>query len=376
MYINNIPKIIWMYWEQGWNNAPFVIHKCLETQYFYNSDFDIRLLDNENLYNYIELPDLIKQNKFPIQLFSDILRTALLKKYGGIWCDATLFFQSPLSHWIEEATKESFFAFYNNIISSWFIASSNDNCIINSFYDYFLKRLHDEFENYNHYFQSWGGNPYYYLWHSTFKSLYDNNKDFKDTYDRIKKIHAFGPLEFTYRGLNSSIDDTIASDIIRKKEKLYKLNWRIKNNDDKNSIINFLFSIFEAYRANIKNLNTFSEIGHEHYAKFKTLPQSIFDMNKSDYKYSGFFDVRGNPHGYKDIHPWCHIINMAHRNQNNHNAQILIPFCSQRAFLRTANGKGFLKPKEFAFKDDIKSLKDEITMLKDHIQDIEKLLKK
>ena len=55
-------KTIWMCWFQGWNKAPEIAEKCLESWKHYNSDWDIVLLDESNYKDYIsidkELPGL------------------------------------------------------------------------------------------------------------------------------------------------------------------------------------------------------------------------------------------------------------------------------------------------------------------------------
>ena len=50
-----IPKTIWMFWSQGYENAPNIIKKCRESWEKYNPDWTINVLDMENLT--IFLPD-------------------------------------------------------------------------------------------------------------------------------------------------------------------------------------------------------------------------------------------------------------------------------------------------------------------------------
>lgn len=65
------------------------------------NDWNFHLLSLSNVKEYIDLPSFIwrKLNNTSITLteFSDILRFALLNKYGGLWIDATTFVTKQIS---------------------------------------------------------------------------------------------------------------------------------------------------------------------------------------------------------------------------------------------------------------------------------------
>lgn len=92
---------IWIYWEQGWENAPYLCKKCLESWIKYNSDdYDVIQLDANNLVQYIHVDvlaviDRLKHNK-SITSSSDLLRINLLALHGGFWVDATMMCTSPI----------------------------------------------------------------------------------------------------------------------------------------------------------------------------------------------------------------------------------------------------------------------------------------
>lgn len=51
--------------------------------------YEFRIVDLTNYYNWVQLPQYVEE-KFrkgliPPALFSDLLRLALLKQYGGVW---------------------------------------------------------------------------------------------------------------------------------------------------------------------------------------------------------------------------------------------------------------------------------------------------
>jgi len=86
---NNRP-IIWAYWETlPGRRKPGYISMCLDSIiHNCSSCFDIKILDNITIYDFI--PEIKKYDltRLPIQQRVDIYRYFLLYKYGGIWLDA------------------------------------------------------------------------------------------------------------------------------------------------------------------------------------------------------------------------------------------------------------------------------------------------
>lgn len=87
---------IWVLWLQGMNNAPKLIQKCFEALCINKPEgFDVIVLDNSNLKEYISLPEYVweKYNQGVISAthLSDIIRMELLYVYGGLWIDATVY---------------------------------------------------------------------------------------------------------------------------------------------------------------------------------------------------------------------------------------------------------------------------------------------
>lgn len=91
----NAPKIIWWCWLQGEENAPNLCKACLESLRRNLSDFEIRVITEKNIWNYISVPDFIKEKykngTISRTHFSDILRTCLLVEHGGTWIDSTVY---------------------------------------------------------------------------------------------------------------------------------------------------------------------------------------------------------------------------------------------------------------------------------------------
>ena len=132
-----LPKIIWWSWLQGENEAPELAKVCLESLRRNFPDYKIVIVTNDNLDNYVKLPQTIldKFNAGWIKgaHFADIIRLNLLAKYGGVWIDATVFCtDNSLMKIIE---KNDMFVYQNLFsqnkglikMSNWLIASKKGN---------------------------------------------------------------------------------------------------------------------------------------------------------------------------------------------------------------------------------------------------------
>lgn len=144
-----IPKIIWIFWYQGFYQAPDIVKMCAFSWRMRNPDFQINILDSSNLSQYLYIPDFINIDRVDMDMvkFSDYLRLALLKKYGGIWVDAYLYCFQPITQWLKiSLSQQALFlenSFRSRLIVSWFLASTPNNQLI----DKWLEAYHNYFCN-------------------------------------------------------------------------------------------------------------------------------------------------------------------------------------------------------------------------------------
>lgn len=80
---------IWTFWEPR-EKMPYCWKLCLKTWQKNLSDCSINVLDFDNVRKYIDLqpfmPGLFSK-QMNLMLISDVIRAAILEKYGGIWLD-------------------------------------------------------------------------------------------------------------------------------------------------------------------------------------------------------------------------------------------------------------------------------------------------
>ena len=103
---------IWVFWAQGEKGMPLLIQKCIES-IKRHAKGNVNLISLETLNRYTRLPAFIYQKlqngSISYTHFSDILRFALIRDYGGWWLDATIFlFDSLPEHHGLYTIKHSF----------------------------------------------------------------------------------------------------------------------------------------------------------------------------------------------------------------------------------------------------------------------------
>lgn len=145
-----IPRIVWMLWFDGWDCATELHHRCLESWQLFNPDWEVRSICRA------DLPKLLGQfqssyqkmtlamnalEKFggfwiPPAAESDLLRLLLLTLHGGVWADSTMLCRRPLDEWLPTAAASGFFAFApekpadNLPVMSSFLASSSSHPVL------------------------------------------------------------------------------------------------------------------------------------------------------------------------------------------------------------------------------------------------------
>ncbi len=85
--------IIWTLWWQGIDMAPYPVNYALMSMKKYAGQHRVCVIDKDNYKNYTSIPDYIikkvENGIISLAAFSDILRTDLLYRHGGIWLDGT-----------------------------------------------------------------------------------------------------------------------------------------------------------------------------------------------------------------------------------------------------------------------------------------------
>jgi len=179
-------KTIWIAWLQGWDKVSSLQNKCLQSWKHYNPDWEVKIIDNTNIFDYIpeiktDLPGL---DTNPVHS-SDIYRTYLVKKYGGIWVDSTCFCNKPLDDWLPPGPFMYSNPSPDRMIADWFIKEDHPESVLMSkwlsevitFWKWRI-RFTDQQE-----FRQW------IAWHHySFQVTYEKYPEVKQIWDNVNKI--------------------------------------------------------------------------------------------------------------------------------------------------------------------------------------------
>lgn len=186
---NDLPKNVFLLWFQGWKNAPWLQTQVRKSWEINNPNWNIILLDDKNLKDYINDIDYIydESKKISLQAKSDIIRLSLLKNIGGVWADSTLLCMQPLDNWVNQAVETSGFWMYHGHgagmpkhigPASWFIVSKKNN--------YVLQKWKEECDKY------WKNNnstSNYYWMDGLFKKLHNEDENFKNLWYNVPYLY-------------------------------------------------------------------------------------------------------------------------------------------------------------------------------------------
>jgi hypothetical protein len=239
MVNDSLPRIIWVFWNSGWDNAPEIVKKCIDTWKEKNPDWTIHQLSDTTIGDFIDLKTIIPgidQKNIQMEALSDIIRISLLHKYGGVWADSTIFCNQSLNDWIYEASGKGFFAFSkpgpDRMIASWFLAAHKNNYIIEKWYHamraYWLSRTERH---------------HYFWFHYLFGEIYNSDKIFKDIWDSTTVLSADGPHYFVPydKMLSMKLTRKIKNSIDHPVTTMFKLTHKYdKRSISKKSVLNYL----------------------------------------------------------------------------------------------------------------------------------------
>jgi len=143
-------NMIWTYWHHGWHNAPGLCSLCLKSWRHHNPGWRIEALDAESIRDHIRL-DAVDMDRVDItmQKRSLFVRLELLRRYGGVWADATLYCWQPLDSWLPQHLSKGYFAFRDpgpdRLASNWFLASAPECPLLVKHSDAFVALFRDHF---------------------------------------------------------------------------------------------------------------------------------------------------------------------------------------------------------------------------------------
>jgi hypothetical protein len=186
--MRTIPRLIWTLWLQGWESAPEIVRACHRTLRTQNADWDIRALTAGDISRWLPgdaLIEAVTGKTLEPETYSDVIRIALLNRYGGVWADSSVYFLEPLDRWLHEKAVSGFVAFAwppERKLSNWFLAANERNYLIEAWYarclDYW--KTHDQRDE--------------YFWsHIIFANANETDARFRDIWGATPRLSSIRP---------------------------------------------------------------------------------------------------------------------------------------------------------------------------------------
>jgi len=156
----------------------------------------------------LEFPELRDINTKRKAHFADIVRLKLLRRYGGVWVDATVLCAESLDRWLPMFNIGSpFFVFSSpgpdRYIASWLIAANKESRIIKKWEDACVR----------HFSSRWTYQTYYSV-HYLFDWLFKTHLSVRGEFRAMAKVSALGPLTLE-RAAQKSFVNSAEADVIR-----------------------------------------------------------------------------------------------------------------------------------------------------------------
>ena len=196
---------VYVFWAQGMANAPALVRRCYDELRKTHHPDDIMFVDESLVPHVVELPEHIwdRVRTDPTKM-SDVLRLALLSRYGGIWIDATCLPRTNLVALLPELLSSGFSTFHygNGRLTSWFLAAQPGNYLISM-----LREAHYV------YWRTFDRSIDYYVFHHMFESIVLLDERARKEWDASTLLRA-GPPHALQHAMHDPYDPARFADLI------------------------------------------------------------------------------------------------------------------------------------------------------------------
>ncbi|WP_423822284.1 capsular polysaccharide synthesis protein [Salinisphaera sp. SPP-AMP-43] len=210
-------RTLWLLWSQGEKQAPPLVRYCIESWRRMNPGWTVRVLDGDALATWTNLPRL--PSHVATRHIANIGRLALLRRYGGVWADATSLALKPLDLWLGAVKPTGFFAFRwpqpLRELANWFIAADAGHPLVEAWLRWSVIYLRSRWR------------PASYFWsHFTFNWLVRHSTRLRLAWDNVPAVSARGP-----HVMQRILDGHVSGPDLPSAEALatlplFKMNWK------------------------------------------------------------------------------------------------------------------------------------------------------
>lgn len=189
--MTGIPRQIWTWWEQGYENAPEIAAASCASWRRLNPGWQVHALDLKSLGEFLPQPEIERIFSVPKEreAISDQIRIELLAKHGGVWADATTICIEPLDDWLPRHSAAGFFAFERpsdfRALASWFLAGEPNNYLVKAWRERVVSYWNEHTKRDD-----------YFWFHRQFETLLKVDDRFGKLWDTVVKLPAKHDFHF------------------------------------------------------------------------------------------------------------------------------------------------------------------------------------
>lgn len=237
--IDDGPAPIWVFWLQGKDQMPELIRMCFESKMLHSGNHPVILLDQENIQDYVSFPEVVwsevKEGKLKVQHLADMIRVQLIRKYGGVWLDASIYCHKDI--------PESIFALpiyslkgkhmpqfvSENRWTTFLIGGHRGNVLCSFLDDFFLTWVQS-------------GKPFidYFMFDCAIALAYENIAAVRSDIDAIPISE--GDCYWLNERLDSRVSEVLLNEYRKEPAIFYKISWNRSFNKNHNNLYHYLLS--------------------------------------------------------------------------------------------------------------------------------------
>lgn len=215
-----LPRRIWIYWAQGWNQAPPLVAACRRSWIERNPGWTIESLDADTVPQHITLVAAIAGKQLSPNHLANLIRLHLLAEHGGVWVDATTFCGAPLDDWLPAVMTSGFFAFSrpgrDRLLSTWFLAARPGHPLVTGW-----------LERSRRYWRLIERADVYFWMHYLFADACRHDSEFRAWWAKSGRISARAPHLVQDNAYRTEGVDQILAAIAAGTVPVHKLHWRL-----------------------------------------------------------------------------------------------------------------------------------------------------
>lgn len=213
---------IWVFWLQGKKQMPQLIQMCLQSKETHSGGHPVILLDDTNIREYVSFPEEVwkkaEAGTLKVQHLADMIRVQLIRKYGGLWLDASVFCHKNID---ERAYSLPVFSLKGDYMPQFISGNRWTTFVLGGCPDNVLCRFLDDF------FLAWiqSGKPFidYFMLDCAIALAYENIPAVRADIDVLPVSE--GDCYWLNRRIDMPINDELLREYALEPSTFYKIGW-------------------------------------------------------------------------------------------------------------------------------------------------------